>query len=98
MRIDEVLDTFLGGRVPKTKCPKNLYIQDGVLYNYGTPIAKYFKYGLIILNNKKYSRTTSRHQNYIRARADVLNVDEDTMKLIIRCSDEEIATRLNIDL
>ena len=51
-------------------------IIDDILYSYRTPIAKRTNDG-IILNNCKYSSTTSKLQNYIRTYTNVIDeVDE----------------------
>lgn len=63
----------------------NLRIEGDNLVNYSTIIAKREENGAIILNAHKYSRTTSKIQNYIRSYANViLELDEDDFKLFSR--------------
>lgn len=50
----------------------NLRIEGDNLVNYSTIIAKRELNGGIVLNKKKYSRTTSKIQNYIRQYCNVI--------------------------
>lgn len=60
-----------GGRDIDTK-KYNLRIEGDNLVNYSTIIAKRGLNGAIVLNKKKYSRTTSKIQSYIRTYCNVV--------------------------
>jgi len=60
-----VTDSFFQGRNIKSK---NRMSKDGSIYSYGTKIAE-LKNDSLVLNNKKYSVTTSRLQNELRNEA-----------------------------
>ncbi len=60
----EILEKFVKG-AEKGKA-SNLEIRGNELINYSTVIAKREK-GRILLNARKYSQTTTRNQNIIRA-------------------------------
>ena len=55
----------------------NLRIEGDNLVNYSTIIAKRELNGGIVLNKKKYSRTTSKIQNYIRQYCNVIEEVEE---------------------
>lgn len=61
----------------------NLYISGETLVNYDTCIA-YKKDGILYLNVKKYSSTTTRNQNLLRRMASEFNIR------VCECSDEQI--------
>ena len=64
MRNEEVIENyfnFMEGRSSNG----NLYARDNKLINYSTPLAIYYN-GIFTINTKKYSRTTSKIQSYIK--------------------------------
>lgn len=61
MRNKEVIDRFLQG-LPAWG--SNLYSTGDKLVNYNTTIAEWDS-GRLYINNTKYSKTTSTHQNYM---------------------------------
>lgn len=62
---------YSGGRDKDLK-RYNLRIEGDNLVNYSTIIAKRGLNGAIVLNKKKYSRTTSKLQSYIRSYCNVV--------------------------
>lgn len=73
MKNIEVIRTFVnGGTKAKTK---NLHIDGDKLINYNTCIAVR-KSGNIVINNKKYSVTTSKIQNMLRREIPSYKVQE----------------------
>lgn len=76
LRNNDVLDMFINRRGVAENHTQNLYIDKrGILWNYATPIALYYN-DEIYLNNRRYSSTTSKHQNYLRRNANVIEIDE----------------------
>lgn len=72
MKNEDIISAFLNNRSAKTKNLKS----DGVtLYSYNTAIATHFPIGIII-NNTKYSQTTSKIQNKLKALIKQNNLNE----------------------
>ena len=63
MRNEDLIEKFCNGST--TGRGSNLYIDNNKLVNYSTTIAQRTSDG-VILNATKYSRTTSKLQNYVR--------------------------------
>lgn len=75
MRNKEVIDKFLQ-KLPASG--SNLYSTGDKLINYNTTIAEWDS-GRLYINNTKYSKTTSTHQNYIIYRtrySDLVNLNK----------------------
>ena len=83
MKNNEVINVFLNRSGKAENHTQNLYIDDyGILWNYYTPIACFYK-GTLYLNATKYSVTTSKHQNYIRRNAVVTEVNESELRDLV---------------
>lgn len=81
MRNQEVLEQFTWGNCARNS-GKNLESDGLRLINYNTEIARL--YGrVILLNNSKYSSTTSVHQNWLQRNERCVVVDKNTYNDII---------------
>lgn len=60
--IDLFLNNYILGKT------HNMFIKDNKLVMYSTVIAEY-KNDILVINNSKYSRTTSKYQNYLLRRS-----------------------------
>ena len=80
-----VLDSFINEQGKNSEYinhTQNLYIQNGLLINYTTIIAVWYN-GKCYVNPKRYSSTTSKHQNYLkRTCKDVIILEFDKYKEI----------------
>lgn len=65
MKNSEVAQSFAFNNVNEAKA-LNLEYTNNKLYSYSTVIAQRLNDGRVILNDTKYSCTTSRHQYYLR--------------------------------
>lgn len=65
MKNSEVAQAFAFNNIDEAKA-LNLEYTNGKLYSYATVIAQRLNDGRVILNETKYSCTTSRHQYYLR--------------------------------
>lgn len=67
MKNEDLVEHFVDGGESGVNHSSNLRIEEGnVLVNYETPIALRLSDGTVVLNKKKYSSTTTKHQNNIR--------------------------------
>ena len=65
MNNKEVCNAFAYGT--ETGCGSNIFISNNTIYSYGTHFPMAVRVGeVIIMHNEKYSRTTSKHQHYLR--------------------------------
>lgn len=85
MRNQEVLEQFTWGNCAKNS-GKNLESDGLKLINYNTEIARLYG-STILVNNSKYSSTTSNHQNWLQRNERCLVVDKNTYNDII-CMDD----------
>ena len=91
MKNNEVINVFLNRSGKAENHTQNLYIDDyGILWNYYTPIACFYK-DTLYLNATKYSVTTSKHQNNIRrCYSDCIEITESDIRKIVQDVIEEI--------
>lgn len=66
MRNEQVLIEFVNGATKGSNSGKNLRIEGDRLVNYGTCLCQRVNDSSFILNDTKYSSTTSTHQNKLR--------------------------------
>lgn len=88
MTTSEVVREFCGNHATEGSASNNrLRIEGDELINYSTTIA--FRHeGRIVLNNTKYSSTTSRHQNRIRQYSHY-ECNEETLNELINARTKE---------
>ncbi|MBO8161115.1 MAG: hypothetical protein H0Z24_05715 [Thermosipho sp. (in: Bacteria)] len=84
----DLVKEFVYGGTHGSASGNRLRIEGDKLINYSTVIAYRYKRN-IILNNTKYSPTTSKHQNRVRALTPVLECDEDTLYKLINARSEK---------
>ncbi len=76
MKNKDIITSFLNGKSAKTK---NVKTDGSTLYSYNTAIATHYPIGIIV-NNTKYSSSTSRIQSNLKAQikaygVNIVNVD-----------------------
>ena len=68
MRTQDLIENFVSNRNFNGRTG-SMTAQDGKLFSYNTCIAQHTKDGRLIVNNTRYSVTTSKQQGYLRAAA-----------------------------
>lgn len=65
---NEILENFANGEIKGKNATKSLFIEDDTIYSYGYhyPIARRVGNNKYLVNNRKVSRTTSRHTNELK--------------------------------
>ena len=88
MRHQDLIENFVCNRNYNGRTG-SMTAQDGKLFSYNTCIAQHTKDGRLIINNTRYSVTTSKQQGYLRRAAMhhpkvecVENIDFDTQRLV----------------
>lgn len=89
MRNELVLENFLRG-MSANNPSKNLVSTGERLMNYSTTIAKHFG-GITLINGTKYSSTTSKHQNYLKANSFNVIVGEDDFNYLVNFLEYDLA-------
>lgn len=88
MRNQDLIESFVRNRHFNGRTGSMTAI-DGKLFSYNTCIAQHTKDGRLVINNTRYSVTTSKQQGYLRCAAMyhpkvecVENIDFDTQRLV----------------
>ena len=88
MKNQDLIRNFVNNRYFEGKTG-SMTAKDGKLFSYNTCIAQHTKDGRLVINNTRYSVTTSKQQCYLRTAAKwhgkvecVENIDFDTQQLV----------------